>query len=409
VAIYVFKMKTFSRNAGRRGSRSTSAAAYRAGERIRDEQTGAVYDHHRRQDVLHRQIILPQQLAAGPKLPGWAASRTTLWNAAEKAETRRNARVAREFTLALPHELSAADRLRLAQRFAHEVSDRYHIAVDLVLHAPRHDPRNYHAHLLATTREVSEAGLGRKAELELSGTERHRRGLARWRQEREMLRERWAEHTNEALREANLSIRVSHRPTQTRGLSRRPHLPLMAWYMEKEGRHSIIAERIRARHRAALEQAQTLQGPVRELPLSPARARERSMTLPEDRAPTGWMQRLHEQTRSAWRTLQQRLGLSPQHTTKTQEFPPTSSPSQPSRSVEPELQPLKLTPQPEQHRTRPGHSRSFDSIQAAQRKAFKNWLALREGRVKPEHAPNPSLQRDRPLEQDRDHGLDLDF
>src|SRR6185437_11138062 len=39
-------------------------------------------------------------------------------------------------------------------------------------------------------------------------------------------------------------------------LSRKPWLPLMAYHMEREGRHSIVAERIRERHRAELMRAQ---------------------------------------------------------------------------------------------------------------------------------------------------------
>jgi hypothetical protein len=261
VAIYVFKMKAFSRSAGSRGSRATSAAAYRAGERIKDQRTGAVYDHHRRQDILHKEIILPAGLAGSP--PEWTRTRAALWNAAEHAETRRNSRVAREFMLALPHELKPLARIRLAQRYAHELSDRYGTAIDLVIHAPRTDPRNFHAHLLSTTREVTPQGPGPKAALELSGTERHRRGLARWSAEKTWLRERWAEHTNQALREAHLQVRVSHLGAAAQGLSnaaratglaRSPWLPIAAYYMEKQGRRSFLAERVRARHleRAAL-------------------------------------------------------------------------------------------------------------------------------------------------------------
>ncbi|MGO8974974.1 MAG: hypothetical protein ACLQNV_15805, partial [Steroidobacteraceae bacterium] len=42
--------KTFGRA---NGSSATSAIAYRAGERIRDERTGKVYDHTVRQGVMH--------------------------------------------------------------------------------------------------------------------------------------------------------------------------------------------------------------------------------------------------------------------------------------------------------------------------------------------------------------------
>ena len=61
-----------------------SAAAYRAGERIRDERTGRTYDHSGRQDVLHKEIMLPKQFAADEM--SWAKDRSNLWNSAENAE-----------------------------------------------------------------------------------------------------------------------------------------------------------------------------------------------------------------------------------------------------------------------------------------------------------------------------------
>jgi len=252
MAIFVLKIKTFSRASGKRGSRATSGAAYRAGERIRDERTGATYDYSRRRDVLHKEIVLPSKLAGGGAELDWARDRTRLWNAAEHAEARRNARVAREFTVALPHELASGARTALARRFAVEIADRYGSAVDLVVHAPRTDPRNFHAHLLATTREVSAEGLGPKTALELSGTERHRRGLARWTDEIASVRERWAALTNEALRDARVDARVSHRSAQMREghRSRSPWLPAAAYYIEKRGERSFLADRIREAHRA---------------------------------------------------------------------------------------------------------------------------------------------------------------
>ncbi len=242
MAIFVFQMKSFSRAAGTRGSRATSAAAYRAGERIRDVRTGAIYDHRGRQDVLHSEILLPAAL--GSLSPSWTQERASLWNAAEQAESRSNARVAREFMVVLPYELTAADRLRLARGFAQQIAERYGNAVDLVLHAPRHDPRNYHAHLLATTREVHAEGLGRKTALELTSTERHRRGLLRWSEERLWLRERWAEVTNQALKEAGLDARISAAYPAQRTSS--PRLPQIAYHIEQRGGHSFVAERLRA-------------------------------------------------------------------------------------------------------------------------------------------------------------------
>ena len=289
MAIYVFKMKTFTRSAGSRGSRATSAAAYRAGERIRDIRTGALYNHQRRQDVMHKEIVLPARLAQAGSTMEWAHDRQRLWNAAEHAETRRNARVAREFTLALPHELPPTGRRLLAQRFAHELADRYQHAVDLVIHEPRGDARNFHAHLLTTTREVTPSGLGPKTTLELSGTERHRRGLLRWSEERTWLRERWAEVTNQALQAAHLPARVSPQfpvPDPTRA----PRIPLAAWHMERAGRRSFLAERIRARHRQLLERA----APAAQPSATPASGRN------------GWLERVRERAQAAWLAVRER-------------------------------------------------------------------------------------------------------
>jgi len=251
-------MKAFGRAQGKSGSRATSAAAYRAGERIRDERTRRTYDHRGRTDVMHKEIVLPSQLAAHRVSLAWARERTTLWNAAEHAESRRNGRVAREFVVALPHELAPERRTQLAREFAQHVADRYLSAVDVAIHAPREDARNFHAHLLATTREITVDGLGRKTTLELNGTRRHELGLPRWRDEIESLRKSWAELTNDALEKAQVAARVTHLSRAERGLgpSEGPtRVPLAAYHMEKRGAYSFIAEKTRARHRADLERA----------------------------------------------------------------------------------------------------------------------------------------------------------
>jgi len=219
MAIYYLHMKTFGRSAGHR---ATSAAAYRAGERIRDERSGRVYNHVGREDVLHREILLPAELERAGAAMDWARDRARLWNAAEHAESRINARVAREYMVALPVELVPEQRLGLARTFAQELADRYRFAVDLAIHAPRNDPRNYHAHLLATTREVGPNGMGAKTWLDVSGPERQRRALPPTAEELKRVRERWATLTNGALRSANIDARVSHLSYAAQGSSRVP-------------------------------------------------------------------------------------------------------------------------------------------------------------------------------------------
>jgi ATP-dependent exoDNAse (exonuclease V) alpha subunit len=221
VATYYLNLKNFSRSDG---SNAPSAAAYRAGDRIRDERSGRIYDHTGRQDVLHKEIILPSQFADAPM--DWARNRATLWNAVEAAEKRKNSRVAREYTVALPVELNADQRLHLVRGFAQELSDLYRFAVDVAIHAPRDypgsDPRNFHAHLLATTREVTPDGLTAKTTLELGDGARRQLGLSPAIHELIHVRKRWATVTNEALHDAHQAARIDHRSLRDQGIEREP-------------------------------------------------------------------------------------------------------------------------------------------------------------------------------------------
>ncbi len=251
MAIFHMQINTVSRSSGRN---APASAAYRAGERIRDERTGAVYDHRNRRDVLHKEILLPSRLEQHGAALDWARERSSLWNAAERIETRQDSRVAREYMVALPAELPAAQRVALARAFSREIADRYNIAVDLAVHAPRPfgDQRNFHAHLLTTTREVALDGLGAKAGLDMKGTTRAELGLPTSRREFIALRQRWAQLVNEHLRAAHLAARVDSRSLEAQGIDRepRPRLPYAAIASERRGERSEVAERIRERYRA---------------------------------------------------------------------------------------------------------------------------------------------------------------
>jgi ATP-dependent exoDNAse (exonuclease V) alpha subunit len=251
MAVYFLNVKTFGRSDG--GS-APSAAAYRAGERIRDERTGRIYDHSGRQDVMHKEIVLPSRFADADV--DWAKDRASLWNAAENAETRKNARVAREYLVALPVELTPDQRRGLVRTFSQELADRYRFAVDFTIHAPRDfpgsDARNFHAHLLATTREVSIAGLAAKTTLEFNDSKRRMLGLDPVINELLYVRERWATATNEALRDAHHATRIDHRTLEAQGIDRepRPQIPRTAFEMERHGYRSVVAERMRQDHEA---------------------------------------------------------------------------------------------------------------------------------------------------------------
>lgn len=146
--------------------------------------------------------------------------RALLWNAAEAAETRKNARVAREVILALPHELDLAARKILARDMAAYLVERYRVAVDVALHSPYgkdgHDPRNHHAHLLFTTREVTKDGLGKKTRI-LDDKEHGP-------QEIEAVRAVWEALANAALEQAGLEARIDRRTLMDQGIDRIPEI-----------------------------------------------------------------------------------------------------------------------------------------------------------------------------------------
>jgi len=98
MANYFLHMKIFGRG---KGSKVTKAAAYRAGERIHDERTSALYNYTSRTDVAHAEIVLPTEYADRVDME-WALDRSTLWNAAEHAGRQWNSRLAREILVHVP-------------------------------------------------------------------------------------------------------------------------------------------------------------------------------------------------------------------------------------------------------------------------------------------------------------------
>lgn len=254
MASYFLRAKHVSRG---KGARVTRAAAYRSGERIRDERTGEVYDYSDRDDVVCKEVVLPAELA-GREDMAWAQDRAVLWNAAEHAGARRNSRLAREFLVLLPPELSPAQRAQLVRGFARQLADRYRSAVDVTVHTPRSgaDRRNHHAHLLMTVREVGPHGMGPRTALELGGYERRNRGLGPTKAEYLAIRKLWAELTNDALQQAGVAARVDHRSYQAQGANREPTptIPEKVFYAERRsGAGSPAGDAIRARHRERLE------------------------------------------------------------------------------------------------------------------------------------------------------------
>ena len=339
MAVYFLNLKTFGRSGG---SSAVSAAAYRAGERIRDERTGRTYDHTDRQDVMHKEILLPSRFADLDM--SWATDRANLWNAAESAESRKNARVAREYLVALPVELDPNQRLNLVRGFSQELADRYQFALDLAVHAPRNfpgsDPRNFHAHLLATTREVTQEGLAAKTTLEFNDAKRRDLGLEPVIDELLFVRERWAIVTNEALREARVDARVDHRSLAAQGIDREPYprIPRAAFEMERQGYRSVLAERMRAEYQTRVQvrmERTTAHEP--RAPIEPdvirARAAEQDRSVIRESA-TRMAGALGEEPASKPRTLEEIRRQARENWRRMRQAAAETSPAEQARSAE---------------------------------------------------------------------------
>jgi hypothetical protein len=318
MAILHFGVQSVSRG---RGSSAVGRAAYISRERLRDERIRRNFDYRARGGLEHSEILLP---AGEAPSADWARDRGELWNAAEQSEQRRNSRVAREYIVALPHELSGPARIALAREFAQHIADEFHVSTDLAVHRapPGGDPRNHHAHVLASTRELTAAGFGRKSGAELDERTRRALGLASAPAQLRAMRHQWAERVNAHLLEAGLEIRLDPRPHAERGLAHvpGPHLPRVIFLMERAGRQCEAAERLRElhaarqQHRLALSSRAALASvPAHELPDTASATATDTHAEPRDSAAVPAERDLSPSEREAraierWRALRRESG-----------------------------------------------------------------------------------------------------
>ena len=111
LAIEFARARYISRGSGGSAVRS---AAYNGREEIAAERTGEVFYFRHRDAPEHHAVLLPEGAAER------FGEASVLWNAAETAERRKDAQVAREIVLALPANaaVSTEDRIALARSFA---------------------------------------------------------------------------------------------------------------------------------------------------------------------------------------------------------------------------------------------------------------------------------------------------
>ena len=176
-------------------------------------------------------IVLPFALRA----LGVSVDREMLWNLAEAAETRSDSRVAREWLINLPYALSEQDRHSLAIDFAQKLVDDMDVIADVCIHRPvmklpfdpdakpsskrlregekNPDPRNFHAHILVTTRapivgpnKTLAFDPNLKTPFEWSNKKRKAKGLPSSMQEIKRIREMWVDTANKVLAQHNLPL-----------------------------------------------------------------------------------------------------------------------------------------------------------------------------------------------------------
>ena len=292
MAIYHLEAKVVSRGAGRS---AVAASAYLSCSRLYNDYDGIQHDYTKKQGLVWQEVFLPEYA------PQEWQDREKLWNAVEEVETAKDSRLAREFVMALPIELSREQQIELLQDFIREqfVSDG--MCADAAIHDT--DGHNPHAHILLTVRPLDEQGhwqyktekeylcvrngeekgftaaefksaqndgwekqypykVGKKkvymtpsaAETQgLVRADKHPKSTRygrqnpiseRWNSEEQLAiwRAAWADATNRYLERAGFSERIDHRSNAARGLDEQPtiHEGVTARALEKKG---IVSDR----------------------------------------------------------------------------------------------------------------------------------------------------------------------
>ena len=147
MAIYHLEAKVVSRGAGRS---AVAASAYLSCSRLYNDYDGIQHDYTKKQGLAWQEVFLPEYA------PQEWKDREQLWNAVEEVETAKDSRLAREFVVALPIELSREEQIELLQEFIREQFVANGMCADAAIHDT--DGHNPHAHILLTVRPLDEQG-----------------------------------------------------------------------------------------------------------------------------------------------------------------------------------------------------------------------------------------------------------
>ncbi len=159
MAIQFARIEIVSRS---KGGNACCKGAYNARTIIQDELTNIKYDFSKRGDNVYHTILLPNHVSKKFKDP------KILMNEVEKSEKRKNSQLLKDIVIALPDdkELTLEDRIAITHEIIEEMAwVKNGLGVQVDIHKPHKGEKNWHAHLLLTTRKFSEDGknLGAKA------------------------------------------------------------------------------------------------------------------------------------------------------------------------------------------------------------------------------------------------------
>ena len=262
MSIYRLEKKSISRGGG---SNLCAAVAYRGGLEITDtnekNENAKTHDYRNKSDIAHVEIVASADLMIDAIDAGVLFDVASIAQLVENTETtqrgamKKNAKLASEFVLAGSHELSMSENIAMFSEFAENIAAEQDTIAMVFVHDPKlkkssndnSDDRNIHAHIVMLSRRAKiENGalvLGDKIDLDLSDTERLKRGLSSGADALTEIRGHWADIQNRALKRHDIAP-VTHKSYRDLGLPLKPtkHLGRYEAALMKEGEYSKIGE-----------------------------------------------------------------------------------------------------------------------------------------------------------------------
>ncbi|ENI4644398.1 MobA/MobL family protein [Salmonella enterica] len=188
MAIFHLNFKILKRSEGKS---SLYLSAYNSRTRLKDEKTGLVFNYEKKkEDLMHQEIILPNNAPKSFK------DRSTLWNAVESKNNRRDSQLSRYFIVALPRELTLEQNHKLLTDYIKKNFIKKGMCADIAIHNDA-DNNNPHAHVMLTMQDVNETGF-----LNKNREWNNKNNVEIWRRS-------WAVSVNKSLRENNKKDLVS--------------------------------------------------------------------------------------------------------------------------------------------------------------------------------------------------------